>query len=208
MQIGFVGLGKMGGNMVARIRRDSDHEVIAFDFDSRGRHESDRDRGATGASSLEDLVSKLHAPRVVWIMVPAGDATQSTVDQLAKLLEPRRHDRRRGQLQVDRRQATGRSVERRELHYVDVGTSGGVWGLEVGYVHDGRRPFRRGQAPRSDPRCACPRNRAGQRGGDWRPRLAALRLKRRGALRENGPQRHRIRPDAGVCRGLRAVSSI
>ena len=87
MQLGFVGLGRMGGNMVNRIRRDSDHDIVAFDFSQEavGRAE---EVGATGASSLEDLVSKLSAPRLVWIMVPAGDPTQQTIDSLAKLLEP------------------------------------------------------------------------------------------------------------------------
>src|SRR5258708_31429442 len=85
MEIGFVGLGKMGGNMVHRIRRDSQHDVIAFDFsaDAVAAAES---QGATGAGSLEDLVAKLTPPRNVWIMVPAGDPTQQTGDPLPELL--------------------------------------------------------------------------------------------------------------------------
>ena len=86
MQLGFVGLGKMGGNMVHRIHRDSDHTVVAFDF-SEDAVKKTEEYGATGASSLEDLVSKLEAPRAVWIMVPAGDPTQETIDALADLLE-------------------------------------------------------------------------------------------------------------------------
>jgi 6-phosphogluconate dehydrogenase len=132
MQLGFVGLGKMGGNMVHRIHRDSDHQVVAFDFSAEavGQAES---HGATGATSLEDLVAKLEAPRMVWLMVPAGDPTEQTVEQLAALMEP-------GDTIVDggntnwhddvRRAA---ELEPRGIHYVDVGTSGGVWGLEVGY---------------------------------------------------------------------------
>ena len=72
MQIGFVGLGKMGGNMVHRIHRDSDHQVVAFDLNEEHVREAEG-HGATAASSLEDLVGKLDAPRMVWIMVPAGD---------------------------------------------------------------------------------------------------------------------------------------
>ncbi len=87
MQIGFVGLGKMGGNMVHRILRDSDHDVVAFDF-SEDAVRTAEGFGARGASGLEDLVSKLDAPRAVWVMVPAGDPTEQTVQQLAGLLEP------------------------------------------------------------------------------------------------------------------------
>ena len=86
MQLGFVGLGKMGGNMVHRIHRDSDHQVVAFDFSAEAVAAAEG-HGASGASSLEDLVSKLDAPRLVWLMVPAGDPTQQTVDTLAGLLE-------------------------------------------------------------------------------------------------------------------------
>ena len=82
-QIGFVGLGKMGGNMVHRIRRDSDHEVVAFDFDDKAVKQAVRN-GAWGADSLKGLVKGLDAPRMVWIMVPAGEPTQQTVDELAE----------------------------------------------------------------------------------------------------------------------------
>src|SRR5438067_746253 len=86
MQIGFIGLGRMGGNMVHRIRRDSDHEVVAFDYNEDAVKTAEG-HGARGAGSLEELVSKLSPPRNVWIMVPAGDPTQQTVDTLLGLLD-------------------------------------------------------------------------------------------------------------------------
>src|SRR5918998_522493 len=86
MQLGFVGLGKMGGNMVHRIHRDSDHEVVAFDFNEEAVQEA-QGHGASGAGSLEELVEQLEAPRAVWIMVPAGDPTTETVNQLGELLD-------------------------------------------------------------------------------------------------------------------------
>jgi 6-phosphogluconate dehydrogenase len=132
MQLGFIGLGKMGGNMVHRIHRDSDHQVVAFDFSEEAVSTAEG-HGATGASSLEELVSKLDPPRTVWVMVPAGDPTEQTVNALADLMD-------QGDTIVDggntnwhddvRRAA---ALHERGLHYVDVGTSGGVWGLEVGY---------------------------------------------------------------------------
>jgi 6-phosphogluconate dehydrogenase len=132
MQLGFVGLGRMGGNMVHRIHRDSDHQVVAFDFSAEPVAAAEG-HGATGASSLEDVVSKLEPPRLVWLMVPAGDPTQQTVDRLAELLEP-------GDTIVDGGNSNWHDDVRRAseldamgIHYIDVGTSGGVWGLEVGY---------------------------------------------------------------------------
>jgi 6-phosphogluconate dehydrogenase len=132
MQIGFVGLGKMGGNMVARILRDSDHEVVAFDYNEDAVAAA-AGHGATGVSTLEDLVVALQAPRTVWVMVPSGDPTEQTVLALAAVLDAgdtvvdggntKWHD--------DIRRAEALQVQ--GVHYVDVGTSGGVWGLEIGY---------------------------------------------------------------------------
>ena len=132
MQIGFVGLGRMGGNMVHRIKRDSEHDVVAFDFSEEAVGKAEG-VGASGARTLEDLVSKLESPRNVWIMVPSGDPTQETVDKLAGLLGE-------GDMIIDGGNSRWTDDKRRAeqlapkgIHYVDVGTSGGVWGLEVGY---------------------------------------------------------------------------
>jgi 6-phosphogluconate dehydrogenase len=132
MQIGFVGLGKMGGNMVHRIRRDSDNAVVAFDF-SQDAVKAAVDNGASGAGSLEELIGQLEAPRAVWIMVPAGDPTQKTIDTLLGLLSE-------GDMIVDGGNSKWTASIARHaqcaehgVQFVDVGTSGGVWGLEVGY---------------------------------------------------------------------------
>src|SRR5438094_8193586 len=85
MKLGMVGLGRMGGNMTVRLVRDG-HEVVAFD-PGPGAVERAVTAGAIGASSLEDLVGKLEQPRTVWLMVPAGDVTEQTVQTLRKLLE-------------------------------------------------------------------------------------------------------------------------
>jgi 6-phosphogluconate dehydrogenase len=132
MQIGFVGLGKMGGNMVHRIKRDSEHEVVAFDHHDANVRQAES-HGAGGAASLEELVSKLQPPRTAWIMVPAGEATQSTVEQLAALMEPGDTIVDGGNSKWTDDKARAAQLEPQGIHYVDVGTSGGVWGLEVGY---------------------------------------------------------------------------
>ena len=132
MQIGFVGLGKMGGNMVHRIRRDSDHEVVAFDFDTKAVKQAVKN-GAGGAALAEGARQALDAPRLVWIMVPAGDATQETVDKLAKLLDRGDTIVDGGNSQWTDDKARAEALKKQGIHYVDVGTSGGVWGLEVGY---------------------------------------------------------------------------
>jgi len=132
MQIGFIGLGKMGGNMVTRIRRDSDVEVVAFDF-SADAVKAAEEHGASGSDSLEDLVAKLSPPRAVWIMVPAGKPTEETVDKLLGMFDE-------GDTIIDGGNSKWTdSINRhakcaeRGVHFVDVGTSGGIWGLEIGY---------------------------------------------------------------------------
>ncbi len=132
MQIGFIGLGKMGGNMVTRIRRDSGIEIVAFDF-SADAVKAAEEHGATGSDSLEDMVGKLQPPRAVWIMVPAGKPTEDTIDKLLGMFSE-------GDTIIDGGNSKWtESVNRhakcaeRGVHFVDVGTSGGIWGLEIGY---------------------------------------------------------------------------
>ena len=132
MQLGFIGLGKMGGNMVHRIHRDSEHECVVFDFSDEAVSEAEG-HGASGASSLEELVSKLEAPRSVWIMVPAGDPTQQTVDTLAGLLGEGDTIIDGGNSRWTDDKARAEALAPTGINYVDVGTSGGVWGLQVGY---------------------------------------------------------------------------
>ena len=131
MRIGFIGLGRMGANMVRRLVRDG-HEVVAFNRTPERTREI-MTEGVDGAFSLDELVAKLPAPRTVWVMVPAGDATEAMVTELQGLMAP-------GDTIVDggntnfhddvRRHAT---VAEKGLRYVDAGTSGGIWGLQVGY---------------------------------------------------------------------------
>jgi len=123
MELGLVGLGKMGGNMRERIRR-AGHTVIGFD----------RNPDLADVSSLEELVGKLKGPRVIWVMVPAGDATQSTIDTLGELLSP-------GDVVVDGGNSRWTDDEKhagelatKGIGFVDCGVSGGVWGLENGYA--------------------------------------------------------------------------
>ena len=132
MQIGFVGLGKMGGNMVHRIHRDSDNQVVAFDLNDEHVREAEG-HGAKGVASLDELVSSLEAPRMVWIMVPAGAPTQSTVDELAAMLQEGDTIIDGGNTKWHDDVARAAALTEQGIRYVDVGTSGGVWGLEVGY---------------------------------------------------------------------------
>jgi 6-phosphogluconate dehydrogenase len=132
MQLGFIGLGKMGANMVHRIHRDSDHTCVVFDFNEEAVNEAEG-VGATGAPSLKELVAQLEPPRSVWIMVPAGDPTQQTVDELADLMDEGDTIIDGGNSRWTDDKARQEALSPRGIHYVDVGVSGGVWGLQVGY---------------------------------------------------------------------------
>ena len=131
MDIGFVGLGKMGMNMVTRLSQGG-HRVVAYDrtADLITQAES---KGATGATSLEDLVSKLPKPRAVWVMVPSGDPTEETIRHLSTILDKDDIviDGGNTKFHDDVRRAA--DLQKRNLHYVDAGTSGGIWGLQIGY---------------------------------------------------------------------------
>jgi len=132
MQIGFVGLGKMGGNMVHRILRDSAHEVVAWNITEEPIREAES-QGATGAESLADLVGKLDRPRHVWLMIPAGEPTQATIEQLYALLDEGDTIIDGGNSKWSDSKRNGEEASRRGLEFLDVGTSGGIWGLKVGY---------------------------------------------------------------------------
>jgi len=130
MQLGMVGLGRMGANMVRRLQR-AGHQCVAFDRNAESVKQVTRD-GATGATSLDDLAKKLQTPRAVWLMVPAA-VVDVTLKELAGKLEP-------GDIVIDGGNSyyiddirRAKELAGRSLHYVDVGTSGGVWGLERGY---------------------------------------------------------------------------
>jgi 6-phosphogluconate dehydrogenase len=131
MQLGMVGLGRMGANIVRRLMRDG-HSCVGYDVSPDAVQALASD-GAVGAASLQDFASKLDAPRTVWVMVPAGEITDRTIAELAAVLEAgdviidggntHYHD--------DIRHAT--ELKGQGIHHVDCGTSGGVWGLERGY---------------------------------------------------------------------------
>ncbi len=131
MQLGMIGLGRMGGNMVRRLMRNG-HECAVFDLNADNVKNLEAE-GATGARSIGDLVEKLSKPRAVWIMVPAGDPTEKTVDALSKHMSSGDIilDGGNSHFKDDIRRA--KELSEKGIHYIDVGTSGGIWGAERGY---------------------------------------------------------------------------
>jgi 6-phosphogluconate dehydrogenase len=130
MQLGMIGLGRMGANLVRRLMRDG-HECVVYDV-SPDAVKTLEDEGATGAASLKEFVGELTTPRALWIMVPAG-IVQRTLDELEGLLEP-------GDIVIDGGNSyyrddiiRAKQLSEKQIHYVDCGTSGGVWGLDRGY---------------------------------------------------------------------------
>src|ERR1700756_4418404 len=130
MQLGMIGLGRMGANMVRRLLRTG-HESVVFDMSPKAVQELVQEK-AVGASTLAEFVKKLTKPRAVWLMVPAG-VVDKTIADLVPLLEP-------GDILIDGGNSyyiddirRAKELAAKQIHYVDVGTSGGVWGLERGY---------------------------------------------------------------------------
>jgi 6-phosphogluconate dehydrogenase len=131
MDIGFIGLGKMGLNMVTRLQR-AGHQVTAYDRSPEALAHATA-AGCTGASSLADLVHRLKAPRAVWLMVPSGAATEETVHAVAALLEPGDVIIDGGNTRYDDDVRRSNELAAKKLQYIDAGTSGGIWGLKNGY---------------------------------------------------------------------------
>lgn len=132
MQLGMIGLGRMGANMVRRLRRGG-HDCVVFDLNPESVKHLSEETGAAGATSIDDFVARLQKPRAAWVMVPAGGPTESTVRMLAERMEA-------GDVIIDGGNsyfkddvARAKRLATRGIDYVDVGTSGGVWGLERGY---------------------------------------------------------------------------
>src|SRR6478752_2145467 len=130
MQLGMIGLGRMGANMVRRLLKGG-HDCVVFDMSPDAVNEMVKER-ATGASSLADLVKKLEKPRAVWLMVPAAVVDEEIADLLPAL--------EAGDILIDGGNSyyiddirRAKELAAKKIHYVDVGTSGGVWGLERGY---------------------------------------------------------------------------
>jgi 6-phosphogluconate dehydrogenase len=131
MQLGMVGLGRMGANLARRLMRNG-HRCVVFNR-TRGPVDALVREGAVGSSSLEELVAKLDKPRAAWVMLPAGQPTENTVSELVRLMD-------QGDIVIDGGNSfykddirRAQALQARGVHYVDVGTSGGVWGLERGY---------------------------------------------------------------------------
>lgn len=131
MQLGMIGLGRMGGNIVRRLMRHG-HTTVVYDKDAKAVAGLAAD-GAVGSATLEEFISKLERPRTAWVMLPAGRITETTIDTIAGVMQE-------GDVIIDGGNTfwqddvrRGKALKERGIHYVDVGTSGGVWGLDRGY---------------------------------------------------------------------------
>jgi 6-phosphogluconate dehydrogenase len=131
MQLGMIGLGRMGGNIVRRLMRHG-HSTVVYDKDAKAVAGLAAD-GAVGSATLEEFIAKLERPRTAWVMLPAGRITEQTIDTIAGVMQE-------GDVIIDGGNTfwqddvrRGKALKERGIHYVDVGTSGGVWGLDRGY---------------------------------------------------------------------------
>ena len=205
MQLGMVGLGRMGANLTRRLMRGG-HEVVVYDVNADSVHQLEGE-GSIGTGSLEDFVSKLSTPRAAWVMVPAAFAEQTT-DALAELMEP-------GDIVIDGGNSYYRDdIDRAEryadkgVHFVDVGTSGGVFGLERGFclmiggedeVVQRLDPIFATIAPGVDAAERTP-GRTDSNATTAEAGYLHCGPPRRRTLREDGPQRHRVRAHGRVRR--------
>src|SRR3989344_7066852 len=133
VEMGMIGLGRMGANMARRLRKGG-VEVVAWNRDAKVTRDLAKETGLKAAASLEALISQLKSPRIVWLMLPAGEVTQQHIDKLSTLLSP-------GDIVVDGANSyykdsmrRGQALAAKKLQFIDAGVSGGVWGLENGYA--------------------------------------------------------------------------
>ena len=131
MQLGMIGLGRMGGNIVRRLMKQG-HTTVVYDKDPKAVAAIGAD-GAAGTGSLEDFVKKLEKPRTAWVMLPAGKITEATIEALSKLMDKDDVIIDGGNTFWQDDVRRGKALKTRGIHYLDVGTSGGVWGIERGY---------------------------------------------------------------------------
>ena len=200
MEIGFVGLGKMGGNMTLRLVQGSPdgktrggHRVVGFAKDTNP--DLVGIAGVTIVDSLQKMVAALQPPRTVWVMVPAGAATESVISQLAEMMKPGDTIIDGGNSHYKDSVRRSEGLANRSLGFLDVGTSGGVWGRQEGYcmmVGGGKARHRPMPTHFRHPRPA--------------RRLDSHRSARVRSLCQNGPQRHRVWVDGSLCRGLRSTA--
>ena len=132
MEVLLIGLGKMGGNMARRLQRNGQY-VIGYNRSSGVTHQLEAEEGIVAVESIPDGIAKLHSPKVVWVMVPSGKATEDTIQSVASLLKP-------GDIIVDGGNSNfndsmrhGKELAEKGLHFFDAGVSGGIWGLKEGY---------------------------------------------------------------------------
>ena len=132
MRAAIIGLGKMGSNMARRLMKDG-HEIVGFNRTPQITKEMAENDGLIPAFSIEETVEKLSSPKVVWIMVPAGDPTEDTIDALSSLLEKEDIVIDGGNSNYKDTLRRGESLKEKGIAFIDVGTSGGIWGLTEGY---------------------------------------------------------------------------